>query len=325
MPAFRITLAYEGTRFVGWQRQAAGTSIQGLLEDALRALAGREVVVAGSGRTDAGVHALGQVASFLLDRPIAPDALVRALNARLPGEVRVLTAQAVPPDFHARFAARFKTYRYRIWNAGIMSPFERRYAWQVIDPLDVEAMSVAARLVEGHHDFAAFRAAGSATRATERTITASRIVSDRGSTTRAVTGGEHGTPCSATVPDGDPFDVLRPGVPAGALIFYDITGDGFLRHMVRTIVGTLVEIGRGRQPAGWMQEVMASGDRTRAGPTAPPEGLFLVRVDYDVSRGGGPPEACRTHLGQADGPSGAILTHALTGSVPGTRRRPPTS
>src|SRR2546425_10005369 len=132
MPSYRINLAYDGTDFVGWQRQASGTSIQGLLEDALRALDERDVTVTGAGRTDAGVHALGQVAAFTLARELAPDAVVRALNARLPDAVRVLAADAVAPSFHPRFDARAKTYRYRIWNGGVLSPFERRYAWHLI-------------------------------------------------------------------------------------------------------------------------------------------------------------------------------------------------
>jgi tRNA pseudouridine38-40 synthase len=175
MPTFKLTLAYDGTDFVGWQRQASGVSIQGLVEDALRELDGRAVTVSGAGRTDAGVHALGQVASFSLDRAIESDALARAVNARLPKTVRVVSAIEAPPSFHARFTAYAKTYRYRIWNGPVMSPFEHRYAWHVVGPLDVSAMSAAAGRVEGRHDFASFQATGSATTTTERTIVASRI------------------------------------------------------------------------------------------------------------------------------------------------------
>jgi len=129
MPSFKITIAYDGTGFVGWQRQAAGTSIQGLLEEALKGLDERDVAVTGAGRTDAGVHALGQVASFTIQRVIAADALVRAINARLPDAVRVLAAEEMPPRFHARFDATRKLYRYRIWHADVLSPFERAYVW----------------------------------------------------------------------------------------------------------------------------------------------------------------------------------------------------
>ena len=248
LPTFKITLAYDGAGFVGWQRQASGTSIQGLLEDALRELDGRDVAVAGAGRTDAGVHALGQAASFALARTIAPDALVRALNARLPDSVRVLDAVPAPADFHARFGARRKTYRYRLWNADTLSPFERAYTWHVAGALDVDRMAAAARVVEGRHDFAAFHAAGSATRTTERVVVSSRIA--------------------------------RVDAP---LIVYEISGNGFLRHMVRIIIGSLVEIGRGRRSPEWMREVLASRDRARAGPTAPAAGLFLVSVEYDAA------------------------------------------
>jgi tRNA pseudouridine38-40 synthase len=248
MPTFKITLAYDGTAFVGWQRQASGTSIQGLVEDALRELDGRDVAVIGAGRTDAGVHALGQVAGFSLARAIAPEVVVRALNARLPPSVRVLSASEVPESFHARFHARAKTYRYRIWTGEVLSPFEREYVWRAAGALDVEAMAAAARVVVGLHDFAAFQAAGGAVRTTEREVFSSRILSKLG------LGGE--------------------------LIEYEITGNGFLRHMVRNIVGTLVDVGRGRHPAAWMSEVLASRDRSQAGPTAPAAGLFLVSVEY---------------------------------------------
>ena len=175
MPSFKITLAYDGTDYVGWQLQANGVSIQGLLEEALRALDQRDVSVTGAGRTDAGVHALGQVASFTIQRALTADAVVRAVNAHLPGAVRVLSAEEVADTFHPRFGATAKTYRYRIWNGEVVSPFERRYAWHFAGALDVDAMQAAARLVEGRHDFAAFQAAGSEVKTTVREILVSRI------------------------------------------------------------------------------------------------------------------------------------------------------
>ena len=261
-PTFKITLAYDGTGFVGWQRQENGASIQALIEDALRALDGHEVTVIGAGRTDAGVHALGQVAAFTIARELSPDALRRALNAHLPASVRVLGAEAAPPSFHPRFGAREKTYRYQLWHGDVMSPFARAWTWHVPGPLDVEAMRAAATLLVGRHDFAAFQATGSSVSTTERQISVSRIV-DCGSRTGAETAIE---------------SALR--TPQSAMLTYEVAGSGFLRHMVRIIVGSLVEVGRGRQPVEWISAVLASRDRTGAGPTAPPQGLFLVRVEY---------------------------------------------
>jgi len=264
MPTFKIVLAYDGTDFSGWQRQINGPSVQALLEDALRTLDERDVTVHGAGRTDAGVHALGQVASFSLARDLPADVVRRALNAQLPGAVRVLSAEDAPDGFHARFSARGKTYRYRIWNADFLDPFERRQAWHVFGALDVAAMQEAAGLIVGSHDFAAFQAAGSDVKTTVRNVTTSTLrIGDWG-----MRIGEEGGLESA----------LRS--PQSALVIYEVTGDGFLRHMVRTIVGTLVEIGRGRRPVDWMAEVIASRDRAAAGQTAPAGGLFLVAVHY---------------------------------------------
>jgi tRNA pseudouridine38-40 synthase len=270
MPTFKIILAYDGTQFVGWQRQAAGTSVQGLLEDALRELDQRDVPVIGAGRTDAGVHAVGQVAGFSLERTIAPDALIRAVNGRLPDAVRVLSAVEVSPAFHARFGARSKTYRYRIWNGGVMSPFERAYAWHVSGPLAVEPMIAAARALEGTHDFTSFQAAGGERLTTERLVFSSRV----GAGLEPCLTAEEGVPANRSG--------AAPGAGGGRLIVYEIAGNGFLRHMVRIIVGTLVEIGRGRRPVEWMDEVLASRDRTRAGPTAPAQGLILTGVEYEA-------------------------------------------
>jgi len=272
---FKITLAYDGTGFVGWQRQASGTSIQGLLEDALRELDGGPVTVIGAGRTDGGVHALGQVAACSLKRSISADALLRAMNARLPPAVRIVAAEEAPPGFHARFSARAKTYRYRIWNGDVVSPFERQYAWHVTGDLDIERMASAARLVEGRHDFAAFQATGSETQTSEREVFSSRIC--KLSTTADTEDAEEHIPGSIH----SDLRVLR-ALCGGELIHYEITGGGFLRHMVRTIVGTLVEIGRGRRTVESMAETIRSRDRGAAGMTAPPEGLFLVAVSYET-------------------------------------------
>ena len=249
---FKLTLSYDGTGLVGWQRQASGTSVQGLLEGALAEIDGRPVAVTGAGRTDAGVHALAQVASVALAREIDGGALMRALNVRLPPSVRVTAAAVAPDTFHPRFHARAKTYRYRIWNADVVSPFERAYAWHILPPaLDVEAMSSAAHLLLGRHDFAAFQGTGADTATTEREIFRSTL---------------------------EPTSDSLAG--AGALLTYEVTGSGFLRHMVRNIVGTLVEIGRGRHRPEWVTDVIRSCRRSEAGRTAPAEGLFLVGVRY---------------------------------------------
>jgi tRNA pseudouridine38-40 synthase len=257
MPTFKIIVAYDGGRFVGWQRQANGMSVQGLLEDALRELDEDDVAVAGAGRTDAGVHALGQVASFTLRRDISAGVLGRALNSRMPDDVRIVSADEVPASFHARFGARTKTYRYRIWNADLLNPFEREYAWFVRGTLAVDSMEAAARSLQGRHDFAAFQAASGTQRTTEREVFSSHVFAHADSRSPG----------------------LRPS-PA-CVITYELTGNGFLRHMVRTIAGSLVDVGSGRRSPEWLSSVVASRDRTQAGPTAPAHGLFLVRVDYD--------------------------------------------
>jgi tRNA pseudouridine38-40 synthase len=253
MPTFKLTIAYDGTGFVGWQRQASGTSIQGLLEDALEDFGDPDLTVIGASRTDAGVHALGQVAGVSLARAIDPQTLARAINARLPDAVRVLEAVEAPAGFHARFDARSKTYSYRIWNGEAVVPFERAYTWHVPGPLlDLDAMAEAAAAFEGRHDFAAFQASGSTTRSTERVVFSSRVARGSGSL-----------------------------LASDSLVTFEICGDGFLRHMVRTLAGTLVDVGRGFREPAWAAALLASGDRTQVGRTAPAAGLFLVRVNYE--------------------------------------------
>jgi tRNA pseudouridine38-40 synthase len=243
----KLTLAYDGTPFVGWQRQAHGVSIQGLVEEALARLEGAPVAVHGAGRTDAGVHALGQVASVQITASHPLDVIARALNASLPPEVRVTSVEDAADEFHARFSARAKTYRYVIRNGPVASPFERAYVWLIQDALNRDAMCEAAAVLVGTHDFGAFRSVGGDVRTTIRTITESGFQRQ-----------------------DDP-----------GLLTYEITGDGFLRHMVRALVGTLVEIGRGQRPASSMPALLAGASRADAGATAPPQGLFLVRVVYD--------------------------------------------
>lgn len=258
MRTLKLTLAYDGTRFVGWQRQADGESVQGALETALARFEGGPVTVHGAGRTDAGVHALGQVASVTLACRHDAATLARGLNAQLPEDVRVLSAVEASSDFHARFSARSKLYRYLLRNAPLANPFERAYVWHVQQPLDVMRMESAAGMLRGTHDFAAFQSAGGGRSSTRRTLTRSDIVRYPGPLLHGPAGADEGT-----------------------LLAYEVQGDGFLRHMVRAIVGTLVDVGRGWREPDSVGALTKGATRARAGPTAPAHGLYLVGVDYD--------------------------------------------
>jgi len=241
----KLTVEYDGTGYVGWQRQAEGVSIQSLIEDALAAFEGGPVTVHGAGRTDAGVHALAQVASVRTRTTHDAATIQRALNAVLPLDVRVIAVDDAPPSFHARYDAISKTYEYRIVNAPYVSAFQHRYVWHVPGALDLTAMRTAAAALVGRHDFAAFRAVGGGASATERTIFSLAVES----------GG-------------------------GGQLAVRVVGDGFLRHMVRTIAGTLVDVGLGRWPPDHVARILAGRDRAAAGRAAPPAGLFLVAVGY---------------------------------------------
>ena len=244
MRTIKLTVAYDGTEFAGWQRQENGPSIQGLIEAALSVIDGAPVTVHGAGRTDAGVHALGQVASARIASPIADQQLARALNAHLPDAIRITGVATMRDDFHARFSSTSKAYEYRIWNARTLPPFIRLYAWHIIETLDLGAMRDATRVVVGEHDFAAFKGARGVNRTTVRTISAADWRAD------------------------------------GHALTFEISGTGFLRYMVRSLVGTLVEIGRGARPVDDMARLLAFPDRSDVGRKAPPHGLFLVKVDY---------------------------------------------
>jgi tRNA pseudouridine38-40 synthase len=257
MRVFKITVAYDGAGFAGWQRQGAQRTVQGELEGVLARIEGKAVSVMGAGRTDAGVHAAGQVASVRMTNAITAAALLRALNAVLPVDVRVRSVDEMPLAFNARMHARQKTYHYWIWNARVVPPLMRGVVWHVPQPLDLDAMIGAAPLFEGTHDFAALQARGARVKTTTRTILVSRL----------------GT---ASWSDG-PWSF--PDTP-GALLRYEASGTGFLRHMVRTMAGTLVEIGRGRRQAADVPAMLATRRRAAAGRTAPPHGLVLWRVDY---------------------------------------------
>ena len=256
MRTFKIVVSYDGTDFSGFQRQANARSVQSELEAALVPIEGAPVAVAGAGRTDAGVHALGQAASFKLSSAITEHALFQALNATLPEDVRVLAVEEAPAGFHARFSARSKVYRYRISNTRVMSPFQRRYAWHVSRRLNLDAMRAAAWELVGEHDFACFQA------------TSARGGKNPKTSTRVITRS----------------DWTEEPLPAGGrLLAYEIAGTGFLKYMVRNVIGTLVEVGDGRRTPASLRDLLRSRNRGAAGPTAPPTGLYLVRVDYDAA------------------------------------------
>jgi tRNA pseudouridine38-40 synthase len=241
----RLTLEYDGTCYHGWQRQKNALSIQEVIETALSRITGETVRLIGSGRTDAGVHALGQVANFTTCSTVPLRAFRHGLNSLLPMDIAVREAEEVPLAFHARYAALLKTYEYRILNRPVRSPLNHLRAWWLARFLNTAAMQEAAAVLPGEHDFLAFRAAGSrpghAVRRVEEAVWHSQ--------------------------------------PGGWLIF-TITANGFLRGMVRSLVGTLVEIGKGKYPPQHLGEVLEKRDRRLAGPTAPPQGLFLVKVEY---------------------------------------------
>jgi tRNA pseudouridine38-40 synthase len=250
MPVVKLTLEYDGTRYVGWQVQPNGPSIQAEVERALATLhkAPRRVVAAG--RTDAGVHALGQVASFAEASPLPITAYVQGMNALLPADVAVRAASMEPDGFDARRSARGKRYRYRILNAPTRAPLSRLSTWQIFRPLDLAAMRAAAAPLVGRHDFAAFQASDCEARHAVREVRRLELVAGEGEL---------------------------------AVVF---EATAFVKHMVRNIVGTLVEVGLGRRSASEMPALLASGDRTRAGRTAPPQGLCLEEVFYGTPAAG---------------------------------------
>ena len=245
MMRFKLVIEYDGTEYHGWQVQPNGRTVQAVLEEAIFRMRGERVRVTAAGRTDAGVHACGQVISFVLQRPTTPDALWHGLNALTPRDVSIRATEVAADDFDARRGARSRMYAYRIWNAPWASPFWRRYAWHIRRTLDPARMRVAAAHVLGEHDFSSFQGADS----------------DAAKPVRRVLGSElEAVDC---------------------LITYTIEATGFLRHMVRNIAGTLVEIGMGERNPDDLPRLLAARDRTQAGPTAPACGLCLTQVKYD--------------------------------------------
>jgi tRNA pseudouridine38-40 synthase len=245
VPRIKLTLEYDGTHYVGWQLQENGPSLQGRLQRALAELLGQSITVVAAGRTDSGVHALGQVVHFDAPRSLPMKAYWMGLSGMLPDDIAVVAAEEVAPEFDARRWASGKRYRYRISNRRMRSPLRRFTHWEIFQPLDLEAMRAGAQALLGEHDFSAFRAADCQAKTTQRKL---RRVEVQGTV-------------------GDELTV-------------EVEGTAFLKHMVRNITGSLVNVGRGKNPPGWISEVLASKDRTQAGPTAPPQGLTLVEVLY---------------------------------------------
>lgn len=245
MPRVRLILEYDGANYVGWQIQPNGPSVQGRLQRALKELVGQPVEVFAAGRTDAGVHAQGQVVAFDSPVTLPTRAYWLGLNSLLPDDVAVVSAEEVAPDFDPRRWATGKRYRYRLSNRRSRSPLLRHGHWEIYLPLDVAAMQEGARHLVGAHDFSSFR----------------------------------GAECQAAHPRRKILKAEVLGAPGGPieLVF---EGTAFLRHMVRNMVGTLVDVGRGKHPESWVGEVLAARDRTRAGPTAPAHGLCLEEVFY---------------------------------------------
>jgi tRNA pseudouridine38-40 synthase len=295
MRNIKLTLAYDGTDFHGWQVQSGKPTVQGALNDVVRKITQEKLTVYGAGRTDAGVHALGQVAHFKTSSALSPGEFQRALNALLPPAVRVVAAEEVGPDFHARWQAQAKTYLYRIFRGRVVPPFAWRYVLHYPYPLDEPAMQAAAKLFEGEHDFTSFAAsAGSEDddreRTTLRQVFRSECLRLPVSAVLATLPLRPSAPWFSG-PDASPFVAHVPaGVPAGAgrradvgygdELVYLVRGRSFLRYMVRKMVGTLLEVGRGRLAPADIPRLFELRDRSKSGPTVPPHGLFLVAVEY---------------------------------------------
>ncbi len=248
MRCYRMTLAYDGTDYSGWQIQPETSTVQGAMESALRRILGEPVRLVASGRTDAGVHARGQVVSFRCSTRLTPEVLCRALNANTPEDIYVQQVRVAPDDFHAIRDAIAKRYRYVIQDSAPRDLFSRAFSWCIPHSLNVAHMQEAAGYLIGRHDFRSFEAAGAPRKTTVRTV--SELTVER---------QQRETHCPLVV---------------------DIRADGFLYNMVRNIVGSLVLVGRGERPADWIQDVLNARDRTLAGPTAPASGLTLWEVQY---------------------------------------------
>ena len=241
----KLIIAYDGTDYKGWQIQTSAPTIQGVIEEKLGIILNQKTRVTGSGRTDTGVHALNQVVHFITNSRIETESLKKGLNSLLPPDIVVKELSEVDADFHARYSAKSRVYKYLIWRGDTFSPFYRRFSWQMHYQLDLEEMRKAAECLVGLHDFASFQGTGSASRSSERELMRFSI---RGR--------------------------------AKGWIVSTIEASAFLRHMVRNIMGTLIEVGKGSMTVAEFRDIFESKDRSRAGITAPPQGLFLKKVKY---------------------------------------------
>jgi tRNA pseudouridine38-40 synthase len=262
----KLTVAYDGTAYAGWQIQPDKPTVQGVFESTWQRLAQEAVHVTAAGRTDAGVHALGQVVGVATQSRLSNEELQRGLNALLPGDIAVVRIEGAHERFHATYEAIGKRYCYHIHDGRSRPVFERHYAWHYPHPLDANAMHKAGQALVGRHDFSSFESAGSERPDSIRTVTELTVA-------RHVDDSLRDSKLAVSE--------RLPHVPPANHITIDVAGDGFLYNMVRAIVGTLVEVGRGTRDIAWPAEVLAARDRRKAGQTAPPRGLFLVSVDYE--------------------------------------------
>ena len=270
---WKATVAYDGTDYSGWQVQPGERTIQGEIQAALHRVTGENPLPQGSGRTDAGVHALGQVASFALRAPIPAENLRRALNRTLPDAIRIVQAERAPANFHARHSATAKTYEYRVFREAICPPFLARYVYPCAWPMNLRDMQRAAMMLEGEHDFVSFAA-------TDPDLAAREIQEARGHSDER----ESQFPAKTSIRTVFSSRWEETQDEAGTLLVYRVRGTGFLHHMVRNFVGTLLDVGRGRLAVDMIPQILAAKARAAAGPTAPAQGLFLHSVEYGATK-----------------------------------------
>ena len=276
MRNLKLTLAYDGHDFAGWQVQPDRLSVQGTLVSAFEHLTGEKTLPQGSGRTDAGVHALAQIVTVTTNSPIPVDNLIRALNDILPRSIRVLAAEEMPPEFHARRSAVAKTYRYHIYRGAICSPFQARYVYHHPYPLDESRMIEAAALVEGEHDFTSFAAVDPEKRketlaADQETLAAKAGLQTNSAEPAHKSGLERNNVRTIFLSQWQRHDDE---------LIYTVRGNGFLHHMVRNLVGTFLMVGKGSLTVADVRRILELRDRSAAAATAPASGLFLVSVEY---------------------------------------------